>query len=144
MDPVMYTLIEPTIHFVLVSDPSIFPVYSNFATKAAIKMADRRFEHDNNYYLLFSNINRACFPMLNKNIANQFKVSNNQNMTGMNSLMSIFLILEQLKTSYGKPDMMLLIHNDTLFQSPFPATKAPEMLYWIEQCQEIQMIAQDP
>ncbi len=144
MDLVMYALIEVSFHFVLVSDPSNFPVYSNFATKVAIKMANKRFEHDKNYYLLFSNINRACFCMLNKNIANQFKVSNTPNMTGLNSLMSICLILEQLKTSYGKPDTMLLFHNDALFQSPFPATEAPEMLYWIEQCQEIQMIAQDP
>jgi hypothetical protein len=59
--------------------------------------------------------------------------------------MTILVILEQLETSYGKPDTMTLFGNDTLFQSPFPANKAPEMLFYrIEQCQEIQILAQDP
>ncbi len=59
--------------------------------------------------------------------------------------MMICIILEQLEASYGKPDMMTLFRNDTLFRSPFPATKAPEMLFYrIEQCQEIQTLAQDP
>jgi hypothetical protein len=59
--------------------------------------------------------------------------------------MTTLNILEQLETSYGKPDMMTLFANDTLFQSPFLANKAPEMLFYrIEQCQEIQILAQDP
>jgi hypothetical protein len=106
-------------------------------------MADKCFEHDKNYYLLFSNINRACFHMLNDNIADQFKVSNTPHMTGWNSSMSIHSILEQVKTSYGKPDTLLLFHNNPLFQSPFPATKAPKMLFYqIKQCQGFQIIAQ--
>ncbi len=40
---------------------------------------------------------------------------------------------------------MTLFQNDTLFRSPFPATKAPEMLFYrIKQCQETQILAQDP
>jgi hypothetical protein len=59
--------------------------------------------------------------------------------------MTILVILKQLETSYGKPDMMTLFGNNTLFQSPFPANKAPEMLFYrIKQCQEIQILAQDP
>ncbi len=59
--------------------------------------------------------------------------------------MSVCLIIEQLETLYGKPNTMLLINNDVLFQSPFPATKAPEILFYrIKQCQEIQTITQDP
>jgi hypothetical protein len=59
--------------------------------------------------------------------------------------MTIRVILEQLEASYGKPDTMTLFRNDTLFRSPFPATEAPEMLFYrIEQCQEIQTLAQDP
>ncbi len=66
-------------------------------------------------------------------------------MTGWNSYMTVCLILEQLENSYGKPNTMSLFHKDTLFCSPFPATEAPEMLFYqIEQCQEIQTIAQDP
>jgi hypothetical protein len=71
--------------------------------------------------------------MLNDNIADQFKVSNTPNMMGWNSSMT-----EQLEASYGKLDTMWLFQNDTLFRSPFPATEAPEMLFYrIEQCQEI-------
>jgi hypothetical protein len=59
--------------------------------------------------------------------------------------MTILVILKQLKTSYGKPDTMTLFENNTLFQSPFPANEAPEMLFYrIKQCQEIQILAQDP
>ena len=50
-----------------------------------------------------------------------------------------------LKLHMGKPNTMSLFQNDTLFCSPFPVTKAPETLFYrIEQCQEIQMMAQDP
>jgi hypothetical protein len=83
--------------------------------------------------------------MLNDNITDQFKVSNMPNMMGWNSSMTVRSILEQLELSYGKPDTMSLFQNNTLFRSPFPATEAPEILFYrIEQCQEIQMIAQDP
>ncbi len=59
--------------------------------------------------------------------------------------MTVRSILEQFEVSYSKPDTMSLFQNYTLFCSPFPATKAPEMLFYrIEQCQEIQTIAQDP
>jgi hypothetical protein len=46
MDPVMYTLIEPTTPFALVANPRNFPEYNNFLSKAAIKMMDKRFEQD--------------------------------------------------------------------------------------------------
>ncbi len=83
--------------------------------------------------------------MLNETVSNQFKVSNTPNLTGWDSTMMIHVILEQLKASYGKPDIMMLFWNDNLFPSPFPATEAPEMLFYrIEQCQEIQTLAQDP
>ena len=66
-------------------------------------------------------------------------------MMGWNSSMSIHRIFKQLEHSYGKPNAMALFHNDTLFCSPFPATKAPNMLFHqIKQCQEIQTITQDP
>ncbi len=47
-----------------------------------MKMTDKIFEGNKNYYLSFVNINRACFRMLNDNIADQFKVSNMPNMMG--------------------------------------------------------------
>ncbi len=59
--------------------------------------------------------------------------------------MSLRAILDQLMANYGIPDVMVLFSNNTLFRSPFPPTEAPEMLlYCTEQCQEIQIIGQDP
>jgi hypothetical protein len=47
--------------------------------------------------------------------------------------------------NYGMLDTMVLFNNDTLFRSSFPPTEAPEMLFYrTEQCQEIQIIGQDP
>jgi hypothetical protein len=90
-----------------------------------MKMTDKIFEGNKNYYLSFININRACFRMLNDNIADQFKVSNTPNMMGWNSSMTVCLILEQLENSYGKPNTMLLFHNNTLFRCPFPGHQSP-------------------
>ncbi len=110
-----------------------------------MKMIDVTFTQDKNYFLLFLNINQACFKMLDETVSNQLKVSNTPNLIGWNSTMLIRVILEQLKALYGKPEMMMLFRNNNLFQSPFPATKAPEMLFYrIKQCQEIQTLAQDP
>jgi hypothetical protein len=59
--------------------------------------------------------------------------------------MSIIDILDQLDATYGKPDTITLLHNDTLFTSAFNPTDAPESLFYrIEQCQEIQVLARDP
>ena len=69
MDLVMYALLRPTTPFVAVVDPGEYAIYVNFATKAAMKLTDKIFEQNKNYYLSFVNINRACFRMLNDNIA---------------------------------------------------------------------------
>jgi hypothetical protein len=83
--------------------------------------------------------------MLDETVPDRYKVSNNPNLTGWNASMSIRAILDQLMANYGMPDAMVLFNNDTLFQSPFPPTEAPEMLFHrTEQCQEIQTIGQDP
>jgi hypothetical protein len=59
--------------------------------------------------------------------------------------MSIIDILDQLDSTYGKPDTITLLHNNTLFRSAFNPTDAPESLFYrIEQCQEIQVLARDP
>jgi hypothetical protein len=142
--PAMYLLLEPQ-PFVAPANPGDTAVYPPFAPPSTIKMIDAAFARDKNYYLSLKNINRACFKMLNDSISNQFKVSNTPNLTGWNSTMTTLDILEQLETSYGKPDTMTLFANNTLFRSPFPANEAPEMLFYrIEQCQEIQILAQDP
>jgi hypothetical protein len=46
MNLVMYAFLEPTAPFVGVNDPGKFPVYANFASKAAIKMTDKQFKRD--------------------------------------------------------------------------------------------------
>jgi len=59
--------------------------------------------------------------MLNDNIAVQFKVSNTPNMTRLEH--------GNEHSLYGKPEIMLLFNNDTLFRSSIPPTKALEMLF---------------
>ena len=47
--------------------------------------------------------------------------------------------------TYGKPDTMTLLQNDTHFRSAFNPTDAPDSLFYIiKQCQEIQVLARDP
>ena len=83
--------------------------------------------------------------MLDENIADKFKVSNIPALIGWNASMSIINILLQLDGTYGKPDTMTLLQNDTHFRSLINQTEAPESLFYrIKQCQEIQVLARDP
>ena len=144
MDPALYTLLEPNA-FIIPITPGNIPIYPAFASPSMIKTIDNIFDRDRNYFLSYVNINRACFTMLNDTISDRYKVSNTPNLTGWNSTMSIRDIIVQLMTNYGAPDPMVMYNNDKLFRSPFSATEAPEMLFHrLEQCQEIQVIGQDP
>ncbi len=108
-------------------------------------MADAIFTRAQNEWNSFRNINRACFRMLDELISDQFKVSNIPTLTGWNTSMSIMDMLDQLKTTYGKPNVMTLFANDTLFRSAFNPNDALDALFHrIEQCQEIAVLAQDP
>ncbi len=53
--------------------------------------------------------------MLDSTIADQFKISNTPTTTAWNLLMSVCSIIEQVERLYGKPNTLLLIHNDVLF-----------------------------
>jgi hypothetical protein len=144
MEPNMYALLK-AVPFAIPINPGNTPIYTQFATPSHMKMADAIFLRNKNHYLSYKNINRACFKMLDENVQPQYKVSNVTAMTGWNATMSVRSILEQLEGSYGKPDMMTIHQNDLLFRSPFLPSEAPEMLFYrIEQCQEIQAIAEDP
>jgi hypothetical protein len=144
MDPGLYTLIEP-VAFTVPVNPGAAPVYQPFAPPSMMKMVDYAFKRNKKYFLSYSNINQACFRMLDDSIPIQFKASNIPNLTGWNASMSIQEILNQLKTSYGKPTPMALHNNDLLFRSPMSTTDAPEMLFYrIKQCQEIATLAGDP
>jgi hypothetical protein len=81
MDPGLYALIE-SIPFKIPINPGAMPVYQNIAPTAMIKMVDYTFKHNENCFLLFANIIRACFCMLDDTVPNQFKVSNQPNLTG--------------------------------------------------------------
>jgi hypothetical protein len=144
MDPGLYALIEPN-PFNIPINPGATPVYQNFAPPAVLKMVDYAFKQNKNYFLSFTNINRACFCMLDSTVPNQFKVSNQPNLTGWNASMSMQDILTQLETSYGKPMPMVLHNNNILFWSTMATTDPPEMLFYrIKQCQEIATLAEDP
>ena len=84
-------------------------------------MIDNVIEQNKNYYLSLMNVDRVCFCMLDELVPNQYKVSNNPNLTGWNKLMSIRDILDQLMANYSMLDAMVLFNKDTLFLSPFPA-----------------------
>ena len=146
MDPATYALLEGTA-FIIPVDPGPTPVFpgGTAVARSAMKTITARFERDKNYFLSYKNISRACFRMLDSTVAAQFKVSNNAALTGWNSTMSIIDIINQLQQSYGKPNMMTLFTNDTLFRSPMKPGDSPEMLFWrLEQCQEVQRIGKVP
>ena len=135
----VYALLEPT-HFAIPGNPGPVALYTQFATPAMIKQADAMFLRLQKEHQSYENIRRACFQMLDANVPDQFKVSNVPSLIVWNASMSIINILDQLK-----PDMITLLQNDTLFRSAFNPTDAPKSLFYrIEQCQEIQVLAQDP
>ena len=146
MDPAAYALLEGTA-FIIPVDPGPTPVFpgGTAVARSAMKTITARFDRDKNYFLSYKNISRACFRMLDSTVAAQFKVSNNAALTGWNSTMSIIDIINQLQQSYGKPNMMTLFANDTLFRSPMKPGESPEMLFLrLEQCQEVQRIGKVP
>jgi hypothetical protein len=94
MDPATYLLLEG-VAFTIPPDPSpteIFPGGAGVA-RTAMKKIQATFNRNKKYCLSFKNIMRACFRMLDANVLDQFKVSNNPTLTGWNSSMSIINIL---------------------------------------------------
>jgi hypothetical protein len=114
MDPATYIFLEGTPFVVPVNSDAV-EIYPQWAAPTTIKMIDAMFLCNKNFFLSYKNIARACFRMFDANIAAQFKVSNTPLLTGWNSTMTIIEILDQLQDSYGKPNMMRLFNNDTLF-----------------------------
>jgi hypothetical protein len=98
-----------------------------------------------NYFLLYVNISRVCFRMLDELVPDQYKVSNDPNLLGWNPTMSIQLILVQLETSYGKLTAKIIWNNNILFTANFNPVDAPEMLFrQIKQCWEVAIIGATP
>jgi hypothetical protein len=144
MDPTFYALIKNQ-QFVAPPDPGASPLYPQFTTPQGIKMYERLWKIEQNNCLLFINISRMCFRMLDKLVRDEYKVSNNPNLLGWNPMMSIQLILAQLKTSYGKPTANIIWKNNVLFTSKFNPLDGLETLFHrIEQCQEVAIIGATP
>ncbi len=80
MDSTMYALLDPTPFFAPL-DPGDILVYPPFATPVAIKTVDCLYKNTKNYFMLYVNILCALFRMLDKNIDNSFKVSNDPTLT---------------------------------------------------------------
>ena len=144
VDPTAYQLLTGQV-FIILPDPGPTAVYPAWAAPNEARTINAKFLRKKNYFLSYVNIHRACFHMLDANVSAQFKVSNNPNLTGWNVTMSVLDILNQLQDTYGKPSMMTLFTNETLYRSPMAPTDLPEMLFYrIKQCQEIQIIGKVP
>jgi len=112
------------------------------ATQASI---DANFVLEQNYWLSYKKIKRACYNVLNETIDDAFKFSPDPNLTGWNPSMEIIEIMEQMATTYGRPTPTALLQNDTLFRSPYSPIDAPEVLFRrIEDCQEIMTLREYP
>jgi hypothetical protein len=98
MDPTTYLLLEG-VAFFIPPDPGLTAIFPSGAgvARTAMKTIQATFDSDKNYYLSYKNITRACFRMLDANVLDQFKVSNNPTLTGWNLTMSIIDIIGQLQ-----------------------------------------------
>ena len=144
VDPAAYQLLTGNV-FLIPPDPGPTAVYPAWATLNEAHTIDVRFLCAKNYYIMYGNIHHVCFRMLDANVSAQFKVLNNPSLTGWNTTMSVLAILNQLQDTYGKPDMMKIFVNETLFRSPMAPSGSPEILFYrIEQCQEIQILGKVP
>jgi hypothetical protein len=88
-----------------------------------------RFSWAKNYWLSYINIRRAVYNVLNDNIDNAFKVSNDPNLVGWNSAMELQEIFDQITATYGRPTPAAVHQNDTLFRSVYSPQDAPKVLF---------------
>ena len=107
-------------------------------------MIDSRFNREQNYWLSYLNIRRAVYNLLDDNIDDAFKVSNNPALVGWNPTMEVREIFDQITSTYGRPTPAALLQNDTLFRSVYSPQDAPEVLFCcIKDCQEVQILGED-
>jgi hypothetical protein len=115
--------------------------------RASQATIDSRFNRAHNYWLSYLNIQQSVYNLLDDNIDDAFKVSNNPALAGWNPTMEVQEIFDQITSTYGRPTPVALLQNDTLFRhvySPQPQD-APEVLFCcIEDCQEVQILGEDP
>jgi hypothetical protein len=81
------------------------------------------------------NIRWAVYNVLDDNIDDAFKVSNDPNLVGWNPAIELCNIFDQITTTYGPPTPAALLQNDTLFRSVYSPQDAPKVLFFcIEGC----------
>ena len=82
--------------------------------RAAQSSIDAQFKRAKNYYKLYLNIRQAVFNVLDDNIDDAFKVSNDPMLVGWNPMMEPREIFNQIRPTYGKLTPAALLQNDTL------------------------------
>jgi hypothetical protein len=121
-----------------------------FVAQPTIRQAEQatinaHFSHARNYLLSYMNIQWAVYNILDDNIDDAFKVSNDPNLVGWNPAMKLCDIFNKITTTYGRPTPTALLQNDTLFRSVYSPQDASEVLFCgIKDCQEVQILGDDP
>jgi hypothetical protein len=89
-------------------------------------------------------IEKVCFTALDASINDTFKVSNDPATHGWHASMHVINILDILSTIYGQPTPAVIETNDAVFQSPYSAADAPEVLsLQIEECTETTLLGRN-
>ena len=113
--------------------------------RAAQSSIDAQFKQAKNYHELYLNIRQAVFNVLDDNIYDPFKVSNDPMLVGWNPSMEPQEMFDQITATYSKPTQGALLQNDTLFQIVYSPNDTPEVLFrHIEDCQTNSMQINKP
>jgi hypothetical protein len=84
MDLVMYSLIKPN-PFVAPNDPGPTLMYNaGFQATQQMNTTKQLWDNDQNYFLTYVNVHRACFRLLGELIHPEYKVSNQPGLLGWN------------------------------------------------------------
>ncbi len=90
------------------------------------------------------NIRQAVYNLLDDNIDDTFKVSNNPALVGWNPAMEVRDIFDQITSTYGWPTPAVLLQNNMLLRSVYSPQDAPDKLFCcIKDCQEVQIFGED-
>jgi len=111
-----------------VLDAARFPTYQVQPTIARAVQAtiDVQFKQAKNYYDSYLNIRRTVFNILDDNIDDVFKVSNDPALVGWNPSMEPREMFDQITATYGKPTPAALLQNDTLSEACIPQMTPPK------------------
>ncbi len=144
LQPAIFALLN-AIPFTPPPNQGLYPVYPQFVLPAKLKMIDNQFKIDRNLYKTYTNIHRTVYKVLLANVLPQYQASTTPGLTRWDATMSIIDIFAQLDATFGKPDTQAQLLNDNNFCAPLLPTEKPETLFQcIKECQEIQILANNP